>query len=230
MNMLVIVPTRGRPESMVRQAGQLDAMRTRCDVLYAVDDDDPQAMEYARLSGPLGSDALFGLHLAIGPRLRLVGTLNFHAVRAVGGYDVIGFMGDDHLPRTDQWDQRILDRFLPEEPQVVYGNDLLQGEHLATAVFMSARVVKALGYFSPPGLTHLYADNAWMEIGRATNLAYLPDVVIEHMHPAAGKAAMDDGYREVNAPAVDQADRLEFERWRRDDLTDGLRRLLKEYG
>jgi hypothetical protein len=222
--MLVIVPTRGRPEGMVRQIEAFKDTLATCDVLYAVDDDDDRAMEYLRLSGPLG------VKFAVGPRLRMVGTLNFHALREAANYDVIGFMGDDHLPRTDSWDTLIMEQFTGG-PVVVYGDDLLQGPNLATAVFLPSRMVRAMGYFAPPCLTHLYADNAWMEIGRATAYTYLPGVVIEHMHPVAGKAAWDDRYAEVNAPELDAADRDAFHHWRdggdRDAAVAAIR---KEYG
>jgi hypothetical protein len=221
--MLVIVPTRGRPESMVRQVEAFDRTLATCDVLYAVDDDDPTAMEYLRLSGPLG------VKFAVGPRLRMVGTLNFHALREAANYDVIGFMGDDHVPRTDFWDARILEPFTDGEPSVVYGNDLLQGSNLATAVFLSARLVAALGYMAPPCLVHLYADDAWMAIGRATRLVYLPDVVIEHLHPVAGKAEWDDRYAEVNAPEVDAADHQAFDQWMRNDFPAVIDRINQEY-
>jgi hypothetical protein len=43
-------------------------------------------------------------------------------------------------------------------------------------------------------------DNYFKHLGeRLGTLTYLDDVVIEHMHPHAGKAAMDDGYRQVNS-------------------------------
>ena len=55
----------------------------------------------------------------------------------------------------------------------------------------------------PPGMIHLYFDNFWLDFGRAMGkITYLPDVIIEHMHPAVGKAVLDAGYQEVNAPEM----------------------------
>lgn len=225
----MIVPTRGRPGNVGLQQLALLVADTRCDFLYAVDDDDPMAAEYCRMAAD-GS-----INVAVGPRMRLGPTLNFHAMRAVDDYDVIGFMGDDHLPRTWQWDRLVGMLFEDDRdrdrPTVVYPNDLLQGEALATSVFLSSRLVKAMGYMVPPEIRHLYADNAWMELGRALGvLQYLPTVLVEHMHPAAGKAQMDAGYWECNAVEADAADREAFNRWMRDDLAGAVQRIREEYG
>jgi hypothetical protein len=75
---------------------------------------------------------------------------------------------------------------------------------------MSSSIVQALGYFCPPGLIHMYLDNFWAELGRGANcLAYRGDVIIEHMHPLAGKAEVDAGYDEV-WPLMEP----DAERWR----------------
>jgi hypothetical protein len=104
----------------------------------------------------------------------------------------------------------------------VYGNDLLQGANLPTAVFMTSDIIRALGWMVPPSLQHLYVDDSWRDLGRsAACLQYLPDVVIEHVHPFAlgadhrPKAELDDGYRRVNAPGVYAADEAAYRAWHR---------------
>lgn len=226
--MLVIVPTRGRPENAQRLENARRETETTglVDFLYVVDDDDPKAMEYARAAQLWGARAVAPGHsgglpvpsgaevriplssVAIAPRMRMIGSLNHFALRYAPDYDYLGFMGDDHAPRTQGWDRQILDVLDDPGARVVYGNDLLQGPNLPTAVFMHSVIVRAAGFFAPPLLTHLYADNYWKELGQALDgLVYLPDTIIEHVHPAAGKAAMDDGYREANHPSVDRIDR-----------------------
>jgi hypothetical protein len=131
----------------------------------------------------------------------MCGTLNQLAVEAAAqeGVRYIGFMGDDHLPRTASWDGTICEA-LDElgSAGIVYGNDLFQGPNLPTAVFMHAEIVRTLGYMAPPCLRHMFLDNFWLELGRsAGTIRYLPDVIIEHMHPEAGKAPEDDNYGRV---------------------------------
>lgn len=223
--MLVIVPTRGRPENVARlEQALVDTETSRADFLYVVDHDDPEFLGYAKLE----LNRLIVLH----DRLRLGGTLNWAARKYMGMYDAIGFMGDDHLPRTKSWDLRILGALdVGAGPKVVYGNDLLQGGNLPTAVFMHSRIIQALGYMNPPDQVHLYLDNFWKTLGSTIGgLVYLPDVVIEHMHPVAGKAEWDDRYAEVNAPAVDSSDREAFHRYMGDGrFVTAVERVQKEY-
>lgn len=226
--MLVIVPTRGRPENVARLEQAIkDTETSRADFLYVVDHDDPKAEEYVRM----GLNRLIVIH----DRLRLGGTLNWAARKYTELYDAIGFMGDDHLPRTTAWDLRVLEALDVETgqaPRVVYGNDLLQGANLPTAVFLHSRIVRALGYMVPPGMIHLYLDNFWKDLGQSLNgLVYLPEVVIEHMHPVAGKADWDERYAEVNAPAVDLGDKAKFQEYQESGVfASALDRVRGEYG
>jgi hypothetical protein len=103
----------------------------------------------------------------------------------------------------------------------VYGDDRLQGRNLPTAVFMTARIVEDLGYMAPPDQRHLYLDDGWKQWGeRAGCLQYLPEVVIEHMHPGAGKAAHDALYAETGSHAQYQADRVAYEAYLNDGRMD----------
>lgn len=232
--MLVIVPTRGRPENMHRleQARRATSTTGRVDFLYAVDEDDPKALEYARTATGWedGPDS----KVFIAPRERMVGTLNTCArlaVRPPSQWSYLGFMGDDHLPRTTGWDAQVLDVLDSPFPRVVYGNDLLQGPNLPTAVFLQAHMVAAMGFMAPPVLVHLYADNFWLELGRAVDgLVYLPDTVIEHVHPIAGKTAWDAGYQEVNAPDVDSRDRTAWLDWSAREFPVTVAKVRAAYG
>jgi hypothetical protein len=213
--MLVIVPTRGRPanvERLERTRAVLDptaAWESLTEFLYVVDDDDPELSAYKALSMTRNPSRLI-----VAPRLRLAGTLNEQVRRHQEYYDAVGFMGDDHCPRTQGWDIEILSALNANRPGVVYGNDLLQGAALPTAVFMDCTIPRALGYFCPPGMTHLYLDNFWKATGEALGtLTYLPDVIIEHLHPGAGKAPMDHRYEEVNSQATWDADKTAWERY-----------------
>jgi len=57
-------------------------------------------------------------------------------------------------------------------------------------------------------MIHLYLDNFWMTLGKDLNaLRYIPEVVLEHLHPIAGKAEWDEGYKDVNAQEIYSADK-----------------------
>lgn len=192
----VLVPSRGRPDSAADLVVTWMETQTRARLRFLVDDDDPT------LSGYQGLTDVQFVDVVIGPRKRIGPTLNVAAVRAAGVYDAVGFCGDDHRPRTAGWDELMLAALIPG-PGIVYGDDLFQGPNLPTAVVMSSSIINTLGRMVPPGLLHLHLDTAWRDLGnRAGILRYLPDVIIEHMHPQAGKALWDPGYEDVNSAAM----------------------------
>lgn len=229
-DLLVIVPSRGRPENVVRLIGAWKAtVRDDAKLFVVTDPDDPTADDYHGLQ--IGADDdRFG-HIILDPRgerLRLGGILNYigYAYACEPDVPVLGFVGDDHLPRTEGWDTAVLAALHDLGSGIVYGDDLLQGQKLPTAVFMTSDIIRTLGWMVPPGLVHLYIDDAWRELGAAMGrLKYLPDVVIEHMHPAAQKASWDHRYAEVNAPEVAAADKATFDAWMAEGLPAAMAKL-----
>ncbi|MEU5431573.1 hypothetical protein AB0H73_39060 [Streptomyces olivoreticuli] len=141
-------------------------------------------------------------------------------------------MGDDHRPRTRGWDEHFRTG-LHDGPGIVYGNDLLQGEAMATAVAMTSDIVRTLGYMVPPAFIHLCIDLVWMDWGRGMDrITYLDDVILEHMHPANGKAELDAGHIECNSAETVTADSVTYYDYRdngglRADL-EKLRTLIEE--
>lgn len=227
----VIVPTRGRPGNAARLTEAFRATHA-LDALpvFVADWDDPELPAYRRLLDEEKIPRLIVLDNGTGRGMTRA--LNYAASRYAEMYEAVGFMGDDHLPRTANWDSRVMEELDSLEPRIVYGNDLFQGAALPTAVFMQSRMVHALGFMAPQVLRHLYVDNYWKELGERTgSLRYLPDVVIEHIHPAAGKTPMDEGYQRVNAPEVDSGDRAAWLAYRDGEgFEAALRTVRKEYG
>lgn len=210
-DLVVIVPSRGRPESAVEMAA---AFRETCtgdtQLIFAIDEDDPTRNDYLKvLKAWHGTAVYYGLAES------MVEALNGAAAAfLVDDPFALGFMGDDHRPRTVGWDQAYLDALNGLGTGIVYGNDGFQGENLPTQVAMTADIVRALGWMAPPVLRHLYVDNVWKALGStACCLRYLPDVLVEHMHPFAGKAELDDGYARVNSAEVAGHDRDAYEQW-----------------
>lgn len=189
--LLMIVPTRGRPQNAeaLMEAWTIVNMKPVGRLLFVVDEDDPSLGDYLSLSPEI---------FHVGPRRRLGATLNAVAWRYADVCDAIGFMGDDHLPRTQGFDIELMAELDRLGTGVVYGNDLIQGPNLPTAVAMTSDIIRNLGYMVPGGLVHMFADNAWKAWGESIGrLSYLPDLIIEHVHPLADKAPDDEGYREA---------------------------------
>ncbi|HEY9370048.1 hypothetical protein [Streptomyces sp.] len=201
-DLLMLVPSRGRPSAVAELAHAWAATsKGAADLLVVVDDDDPELPRYRDLGVNLR------VHVSSGSR-GIVPVLNAAAVEAAGRHRMVGFMGDDHRPRTAGWDKRIVDQLNQLKTGIVYGDDLLRGEALPTAVAMTSDIIRALGYMAPPALKHLFVDNVWYDLGHALDrIRYLPDVTIEHLHPAIGKGQWDDLYRELNAESTYGQDR-----------------------
>lgn len=214
-SVLLIVPTRTRPESCIRFYESFVHNSRITDLVFALDDDD---VEYPRIDGVM---------YEVNPRMGMNGTLNFVASKYADRYDYLAFMGDDHRIRTDGWDEQLVDSISGIKNGVAYGNDLLQGENLPTAVLLDASIVRKLGYMAPPNQRHLYLDDFWKHLGTTLGtLRYSPEVIIEHLHFTAGKSVADDLYQEVNSSSMYDNDRFAYNMYIKDEFFNDLERLI----
>ncbi len=218
MSLLVICPSRGRPDKALEayQAFIKHKCNSDTEMVFVLDEDDPTVSEYSvpNIVIPGGSNGMGS-------------ALNQGAAKFVDDYDILGFIGDDHRFRTACWDTHIAATLEREGGGIAYGNDLLQGINLPTQVFMSSIIVKTLGWMCLPGARHLYLDNTWKTLGEGLKrLYYLPEVIIEHLHPLVGKAEWDDNYRRVNEPAVYEHDKIVYDSWREGPYVRDVERLM----
>lgn len=218
-DLVVIVPSRGRPQAVADLA---QACRDTCTadtvLLVVLDTDDPTAPQYA---APSGTTVFFAHTEPAGH----VGAINAGAQRALQDFApfAVAKLDDDHRPRTKGWDARLLAALRELGTGIAYGNDLLQGQRLPTAPAMTADIVQALGYMGPPELGHLYVDDFWRDLGASAGcLRYLPNVIIEHLHPLAGKAAVDAGYLRANDPAQFRRDGTAYETYKAERFAEDV--------
>lgn len=206
-DLVVIAPSRGRPAAAVQLADAFTATKATSRLVFAVDEDDPTRHAYAEA---LGHYPHTTVHYAPAPST-MVKTLNVIASTYQHEAYALGFLGDDHRPRTRKWDQLYVEALRKLGTGIVYGDDLLQGARIPTQVAMTSDIVRALGHMAPDVLTHLYVDDYWKVIGEGAGcIRYLPDVVVEHMHPVAGKADWDEGHMRVNQQSMYERDEAAF--------------------
>lgn len=208
-DLLVIVPSRGRPANVGRLVQALaQTMESRVELALGLDEDDPT------LPGTYDAvaSAPFPVRLHTGRRNTWAGWTNDIAVPAAGSFRALCSLGDDHVPLTQGWDTRLIDAIdKAGGTGFAYANDLLQGYRLPTAVVVSSNIVRALGWLCQPSLRHYFADNVWMALGESAEcIRYLPFVAIEHRHHAR-TGQFDTTYLEASAHW--QADRDAYRIW-----------------
>lgn len=231
MGITVLCPTRGNPAALLEAYYSFHdtAMEKSSSFVAVVDEDDPSLKHYVELC-----EDTIDLRIDLVP-LGEAGTmnkaLNYAAVRWAERNGCIGFIGDDHRFRTKGWDRTIGSVMDQVGGGYVYGDDLFQREKLPTAIFISSVIVKALGWYAPPKQRHLYLDDAWKRIGDATeSLYYLPDIIIEHMHPAAGKGTWDPNHVRVNSNEMYEHDSIAFSEWLAEDFDADVTKVLAALG
>ena len=206
-DLIVIIPTRGRPDNAVALEQAFVDTNTTAKRVYVVDFNDELRKEY---SYKLPVESVIMIH---NETKGMAYPLNYAAREFLGEFDNFAFMGDDHRPRTTNWDQLFVEQ-LYSGSDIVYGNDLFQGAALPTAVAVSSQIVKELRGMVPDTQRHLYLDNFWLKLGQDLGkIKYMPEVIIEHCHAFNGKAPMDENYARVNAPEVYSADKIAFDNY-----------------
>jgi len=206
MSLTVICPTKGRPAAVAAAWESFQTTRILPDtkLVFAISENEP-------------IDQLLyeGIPLVIVPHREWMNEILQSAVDRVlegkASPSLLGFIGDDNRFRTDGWDLAVADTLAGGG--YAYAWDLLRND-IPTHVFVTASIVRALGYFGLRGARHLYIDNAWKVLGEGAGcLHYMGDTIIEHLHPFFGKGKVDESYLASNAPEMYAHDQEVFGTW-----------------
>ena len=217
----IAVPSRGRPHNLKRLVEALENTCTGDYTLIArVDSDDKEVGEYQKLNADI----------VVGDRLFFTKSLDELAQLALErGFTHLAILGDDVLPETIGWDEKMINA-LNGKLGVVYGSDGLEhlhGQDLPTHVVVPIEMYQKLGWIGLPGSRHLFCDNAWRELGKLTQFIYLKDVKLTHLHRWNKKAPNDQTYDEANDKIKRELDKQAFETWRGGEGLQQAKRALK---
>ena len=180
----VLAPSRGRPKALQQMVDSVYETGSNVEVLAYVDDDD---MDY-----PVDN-----VTVVRGPRINLSDCWNRLAEKAKG--DILHMGSDDIRFRTPHWDEMVRQAFkvFPDRIVFVYGDDGIHDRRMGTHGFISREWYQTVGRFTPPQFPCDYADTWLNEVAQTIGRAmYIPGMLIEHLHPIAGKASWDQTHQE----------------------------------
>ena len=222
-DLLVIVPSRGRPGNITRLVDAVRATsRAETHLHVAVDEDDETLPQYRAVMDKAG-----GEHdvLETGPRKGLCAWTNEVATRRAGEYPFLASFGDDMVPRTPGWDKALI-RGIERMGGTgfTYPWDSTR-EDIPEAVVMSSDIVAALGWMCEPTLAHWYPDNVWADLGRGAGcLRHLRAIAVDHLNVAAGQARPDATARD-NGRSLD-ADQDAYYAWRKERMAGDIKKII----
>lgn len=221
--LIIVVPTRSRPqnvERVVKAWWDTHAFKQGAELHFVVDGDDPALPQYVRALDEMRDQLAYSdraLTYSVHGHWRpLVPKLNAAvADLLLWSPFAIGFAGDDHLPRTIGWAARYIEALREPGAGIVHGHDGYRPDDLPTEWAIRSDILRALGRMVPANVEHLYCDDSVRDLGKAAGcIRQLPDVLIEHMHPVAGKAEADEQYDRVNGRDQYRTDRRAYREWR----------------
>jgi hypothetical protein len=218
IDLAILVPSRGRPQNVGRL---IEACRKTCrasTVLhFGFDEDDPSPNVPAVPSGVIFDP----VRIDIQPRMGLTAWTNHLASQYVQtlpehSAPYLASLGDDMVPETDGWDERLITAIEHMGGGFAYPFDGRRSD-IPECCVVSTPIVAALGWMALPTSSHWFIDTAWGDLGRPDRLAYLPDVTVRHLHPnVAGGDPHDQTYEDAS-PQLGK-DLAAYQRWRLMDM------------
>lgn len=183
-----ITPSRERPEKLKRL---IESWRNTTsglsDLLVCYDSDDRSYDEMIEEY----DDVIWCLNE--GGTKSFLRILNTIALVCCNDYQYLGFMEDDCVFETKDYEQKFIDKFRELGPYgIVFANDLLNTPKLITLPVLNSNIIKGLGFYCPEELNCLFADNYWRDLATALGSEhYFEDVVIKHLHYTVEKTECD---------------------------------------
>jgi hypothetical protein len=229
-DLTIFVPDRGRPAQIAAYVDNFRAtIQGNTELVVVLDEDDPDLQLYKN-----NLDYADQEYMIAPPTHRgMVGALNWAFTHHYTPSKNVGFQGSDHFPRTVGWDVQYVEAIaaFPGGIGMVYGNDLFQCETMPTQIAMSIEIPRALGWMCPPQFWHLCVDVVWKDQGDYLGrIQYLPNTIVEHMHPLAGKAKNDKQYMIVNNSIIARHDSEQYQLYKERYLAQDMEKVKRVCG
>lgn len=200
------IPSRGRPHNLARLYLACERTGMSTPAVVMLDDDDPTLGDALKLQPP----PLWMVEIA--PRAPLAERYNV-IFRQRAPKSFWGFLSDDVVPETPEWDVRLAEVAGDDGLAAPSGghDDYAGAPHFA----LGGGLVDEIGWLALPGLSRLYIDTVWGDIARARGVwRQVSDAVLRHHHFSNGLARPDATYRKPSAAE----DRALYGAWRGSNL------------
>ncbi len=196
----ILVPTRGRPESVFRLINSINSTASRKDlveILFYVDHDDD--------SFPSSLDLDSNVKVIRGERVWI--SLAWNCLFAHSQGEILMYTGDDVVFETQGWDEEVRTAFtqFPDSLGLVFGDDggWYAGK-LAINGFVHRAWADLLGYFTYPA--RVSAIDLWIHecASYISRVVYLEKVMFRHVHYRQGDATakFDETYKDAYDKSV----------------------------
>ncbi len=162
----VILPSRGRPDSLLRAVASL--AHGDCEIIVGLDDDGGEDIE--SLVPEL--ERLGNVTVIVAPRAPCIGKLLDNLGKHATGDFLLPFT-DDYTIDSEDWVERVrvaVER-MPHRMGVAYLRDPMY-PNFATFPIVSRETIALCGFFMPPFFPFLFGDTWWNEVGGMSGLIY----------------------------------------------------------
>jgi len=195
MKISLLCPTRKRPSFMKElweSAYNTAEDKENLEIIFYIDNDDTESIEMYKSLGK-------NCHAVIDKR----GDGNLSVMwndcyDQVTSAEILFLAGDDIRFRTNNWDAKVRNVFELFEDKIVlvYGDDGVRNDDLATHPFVHKNWIETIGYFLPPYFSSDMNDYWLTEVAKGIDRLIKIDIYTEHLHPSVGKHYLDETHKE----------------------------------
>jgi len=194
MKISLLAPTRMRPKFMKELWDSVKETANNCDnieLIFYIDSDDNESIEMYKSLGP-------NVQAIVDERGEGNLSAMWNKCYEISSADIVMHCGDDIRFRTKGWDTKVLNKFEEYSDKIVlvYGDDGIRKDDLATHGFLHKNWIETVGYFLPPYFSSDMNDYWLTTVARDIKRLTKIDIYTEHLHPAVGKHDLDITHQE----------------------------------
>jgi hypothetical protein len=204
MNILVLLPTRGRLQKAFTTLAtypDLAADNSKIKYVVAIDEDDVEMIE-----AKSKFEKLSNAEVIVGKRLDKIPKFDRDIHTLTYDWQIVIATADDMVPLVKGWDTIIREdmlKYFPDLDGSLFYNDGLQGGRLNTLPIMGRKYFNRFKYIWYPKYKSQYCDTEFTAVGKMLGkLKYNDSMIIRHEHPSAGFGKRDYVHKDngINAP------------------------------